>query len=333
VRPMKFIMCFALFIGAMAEVMIRPSDHVMAGAKHDFIRVAGDKEINTDDNPSIHHIKHPGDVPIDANFETNFWGVVDFKPVPKFSIDTHDPVLQDIFISGNVHYGSEQWDHAVWDALVLILQKTSMDHTPVMVDVGANLGYFSLAAAALGAHVIAFEPMSRNARKFAKSIHRNHFEGSVTLFQNIVWDDIPSFRMKLEATSFVNQGNGKTLEAAVGARGLYGVDFVSTVSLSDVLNRGIDVLKINTEGTEGAVIEGAKSLICGYKVSYIIMEFTDIKKRKGKYSALETLTFLHSIGYSISDVTPNAPPLLIPDYLNFPPNLLFTLQGPGAVCS
>ena len=331
-----FLLLVLSAISVQSDIVIRPSDHVLAGANYETRRVAefvheNDIDVKTDRPIKMYHIVHPGDVAIDANFELDHWGVVDFKPVPKFSIDTHDPVLQDTFISGSVHSGKEPWDVYVWNALVSVLTKKDKDY--VVVDVGANLGYFSLAAASLGARVIAFEPMSRNARKLSKSIQKNHFNDAITLFQNAVWDNSPSFPVRLTPTSPSNQGNGQAVEdAVVGAAGLYGIDYVNTVSLSEVVHSDVDVMKIDTEGTEGAVIAGAKGLICDYRVKYILMEFTEIKTRTGRFSAPEMLLFLDSVGYTVSDVVAGSPVLNIADFQSFPPNILFTLEGESAKC-
>jgi FkbM family methyltransferase len=312
---------------ASGRIVIRPSDHVLAGAGYDLREFEHENEIVNDQPVRVYHIMHPGDVAIDPNYESDFWGVVDFKPVPVFSIDTHDPVSQDTFISASVHSGSEPWDVYVWNALVSALTKNSTPgHHPSMVDVGANLGYFSLAAASLGARVVAFEPMSRNARKLSKSIYRNRFEDRITLYQNAVWREGDSMSVRLDETDPSNQGNGRMSAAA--REGQYGIDYVNTVSLSELIHHDVDVIKIDTEGTEDAVIAGAKGLICAYRVKHIVMEFTEVKKRGAK----EMLSFLTTAGYSVSDVTPDAPKLDVADFESFPPNILFTLHGDAAVC-
>ena len=254
---------------------------------------------------------------------------MNFRPVPSYEIDTHDPVSQDIYISGSVHTGAVPWDVFVWDKLAFLLKNATAGRPAVMIDVGANIGYFSLAAAAMGARVIAFEPMSRNARKLSKSIIRNKFHDRITLYQNAVWDEGRSFPLRLEATSITNQGNGQVLlQPHVIDENIekYGVDYVTTIALSDVVHEDIDVMKIDTEGTEGAVIAGAKRLICGFRVKHVILEFTEIRNRDDKYSAENMLRFMDSAGYIVSDITPAAPQLSIPDYMNFPPNLLFSLK-------
>jgi FkbM family methyltransferase len=339
IKMKNLFLFIALFISsALSNIVIRPSDHVLWGTDYElYSRRSADLDTApvqlTPPGSTIHHIIRPSDVPPDPQFDTDFWGSVEFAPVPAFRIDTHDPVSQDIFISGSVHAKQQPWDVFVWDRLVAILSGT-IDRIPVMVDVGANLGYFSLAGASIGAHVIAFEPMSRNARKFSKSIVKNGFESKVTLFQNAVWADVQSVPLRLDATSASNQGNGQIASSSVEATGVYGVDYVNTVSLSHVIREDVDVLKIDTEGTEAVVISGAKRLICNFSVRYILMEFTEVKTKTTDtiFSVTEMLSFLDSAGYTVSDVTPGAPTLSIQDYEQFPPNVLFTLKGSRPTC-
>jgi hypothetical protein len=104
------------------------------------------------------------------------------------------------------------------------------------------------------------------------------------------------------------------------------VDFVNTIALSDVVHQDVDVLKIDTEGTEGAVIAGARELICGYRVRHVIVEFTEIRSRDVKYSAENMLRFMDGAGYAVSDITVDAPPLSVADYMSFPPNLAVTVS-------
>jgi FkbM family methyltransferase len=110
--------------------------------------------------------------------------------------------------------------------------------TPMVVDVGAGLGYFSLVAAALRARVIAFEPNSRNARKFSKSIVKNGFGEYVSLFQNSVGNEGSFSPVSLngQATGF--------------EQGVYGVDYANPVSLSFIVRENVDVLRIYTGGME-----------------------------------------------------------------------------------
>lgn len=47
---------------------------------------------------------------------------------------------------------------------------------PLLVDLGANIGFYTCAASSVGADVVAFEPSPINAMHLLHSVRRNHFE-------------------------------------------------------------------------------------------------------------------------------------------------------------
>ena len=130
---------------------------------------------------AVHSLGHVIQSSNDIVYEgdTDFLGVVDIAPVPRYVIDTHDPMAQDQYISASVHHDKTMpWDSYIWDRIVSL---SKGDKGLLFVDVGANIGYFALAAAALGYNVVAFEPMSRNAKKLAKSMELNVFATIIVL--------------------------------------------------------------------------------------------------------------------------------------------------------
>ena len=193
---------------------------------------------------------------LDPEYAQPFWGEVEFPPVTRFFVNTHDPIKQDVFISGSVHAKQAPWDKFIWDLIVRVSKKPGL-----VVDVGANIGYFSLLAAALGHQVVAFEPMNRNVAKFWSSVETNHFEDKITLFQNAVVSE-KGLRVALESTHHTNQGNGRIV--GVG-------EWVDTVALDDLVHSDVLLLKIDVEGFEGAVLDGARALLSRRKVQFITM--------------------------------------------------------------
>lgn len=272
-------------------------------------------------------------VPVDPGigYKQSFWGQVNFAPVPLFHINTHDPVNQDIYISGSVHGGQQPWDAYIWTFVVSILQSAA--YTSLFVDVGANLGYFSLVAAAMGHRVIAFEPMNRNVAKFQSSVTRNHFEDRVALYQNAVTYHSGGI-VVLAETHHTNQGNGKIQGFSTqsgGRSGVYGRDFVYTVRLDEIVERDVLLMKIDVEGFEGAVLEGATRLICRRVVRFIVVEISHDTRQNRDCPVGQMLRHFVSIGYRISDVIPGAPELSWMDYEHFPPNVLLTLVNTSVV--
>jgi len=72
----------------------------------------------------------------------------------RFRMLTRDP-NKDSYISATILAG-ELWEPFVREPLIQAIKGQSL---PVFIDVGANLGYFTHTALAMGARVISFEPM------------------------------------------------------------------------------------------------------------------------------------------------------------------------------
>ena len=304
--------------------------------------------LKVDNVPRRINVEDGNSILVEPEYQTAFWGSVDFDPVPRFFINTHDPVNQDVYISGSVHHIHQRgpWDPYIWNLFVNTLSKKAGHDKIVVVDVGANLGYFSLLAASMGFKVVSFEPMNRNVAKFLSSIARNHFEDKVILYQNaMTYSSCDSVWMTETHSS--NQGNGKIQRRATSKQGTYGRDYVETIRIDDAIH-DTDVLwmKIDVEGSEGAVLNGAKRLICWNLVLYNTIEFSDDTRHSQDCPAGRMLQLLESIGYAISDVVAEYSDATLSASTSleeFPPNILFRLLntssppghrlGPNSACS
>jgi FkbM family methyltransferase len=206
----------------------------------------------------------------------------------------------------------------------------------VFVDVGANLGYFTLAAASLGYKVIAFEPMSRNAQKLAKSIQRNEqFASRVTLYQNAV-TALSGQPVTLHETHHSNQGNGQIVVSDADIMdGILDHDdnVLHSVTLSEVL-QGVNtfIVKIDVEGHENEVLEGAREWICKNVVKHIIMEISDATKLSSHPSLSTLIDFLTAAGYEMADVAVGSTVLQTHTVDALPPNVIFSLKGNTPTC-
>ena len=63
------------------------------------------------------------------------------------------------------------------------MPESCLDGVQVLVDVGAGMGYFSLAAAARGHSVIAAELATRSLVSFAASMQHSNLSHAITLHQ------------------------------------------------------------------------------------------------------------------------------------------------------
>jgi FkbM family methyltransferase len=280
-------------------------------------------------------ITAPEDVALlEPEYATEHWGRVDFPPVPAYYMDTLDPDLQDTYVSAWVHTGLRPWDEYIWDRVAALSQEQRDSN--VFVDVGANLGYFTLAAASLGYDVVAFEPMSRNARKLSRSILRNNYSEYVLLYQNAVTNASDDTVTLAATDASSNQGNGQITSAAGG-------ESAPTVTLSDLFSQGTHatdahIVKIDTEGMEAAVLLGARHWICSGKVRHIILEFSEATRANAEYPAADMFAFMQRAGYTLFDVALGTEPipydaLTAGVFGHVPPNLLFSLSGETSTCT
>lgn len=133
----------------------------------------------------------------------------------------------------------------------------------VVLDVGANIGYYTVLAAKSKVKVYAFEPESVNYSILSKNIESSGMFNA-HIFQSAVGNS--NKKVKLEKSK-ENYGDHK-IGSAKQNRG----EEVDMVKLDDAVMEKVDVIKIDVQGWEPAVIEGAKKIIKKYR-PVIIMEY------------------------------------------------------------
>ena len=70
----------------------------------------------------------------------------------------------------------------------------------------------------------------------------------------------------------INRSDGR-VEGAASVAGGYGQHYASVVTLDDVIQEDAYIIKIDVEGFEAFVLDGARSLLCGHIVSNLVVEF------------------------------------------------------------
>eukprot|EP00123_Amoebidium_parasiticum_P000500 comp11302_c0_seq1/m.5707 comp11302_c0_seq1/g.5707 ORF comp11302_c0_seq1/g.5707 comp11302_c0_seq1/m.5707 type:complete len:419 (-) comp11302_c0_seq1:33-1289(-) len=203
---------------------------------------------------------------------------------PQFLIATHG-LLPDT-VSWFVH-ATFKWEMDVSNAIFnRLLNDTYMDGK-IFLDIGANVGWYTMIALAKGYNVVAFEPMPQNARLVRLSACLNGWEDRLLLYPFGVSTEERTCEVISDPE---NMGNGNTVcseeeKAAVAAqRGLTGKFVVQSkshyVKLDDYLPPDVPVgfMKIDIEGYEkiGLSNAGAEKL------------FAD-KKRRPPYIASEVI--------------------------------------------
>jgi FkbM family methyltransferase len=135
-----------------------------------------------------------------------------------------------------------------------------------VIDIGANIGYYTLLASSLASTVTAVEPESKNILMLKNNIKVNNFT-NVTVLASAASD------AQGESNLYVS-GISSGMHSLVMEQGTVRVDKVRTITL-DGLDNGLEVgiVKIDTEGNDINVLKGGRNLLTKYKPTLFVEYF------------------------------------------------------------
>ena len=180
-----------------------------------------------------------------------------------------------------------------------------------MLDVGSNMGYFTMQFAKAGWSVLAVEPMAHNRRALQLSLCANPDAATrVRLISSALGSpaDTSDGFCVLRSSTSTNQGNG---QLACGSQAKLclpdeagACERVPLTTLDQLLEgleprpAAIDVMKMDVEGFECAVLAGSSSLFTRYRPSVVLMEG---KYYASKRCALSTAASHNYTVHSLND--------------------------------
>ncbi len=170
----------------------------------------------------------------------------------------------------------------------------------LFVDVGANMGYFSLLWAGCGSgKVVAFEAAPRNIRLFENNVERNGLRDRIALVAKAAGNR--SGTVTFEAGPVEQTGWGG-IAAAESATAIT----VPMVRLDEELpDAKIDVLKIDVEGADTWVLFGCEALLKARKIDTIYFEQQPSRMERLGIGPGEAQHFLEKLGYQCRALSPD----------------------------
>jgi len=151
------------------------------------------------------------------------------------------------------------WRDAVWEEKQTELLLAQLEPGDTFVDVGANLGYYTvLAAKKVGAtgRVFAFEPDPESFALLKRNVARNGLD-QVVLENKAAGATHGTLRLFL---STANRGDHRVYDPG-GGRTSVEVEVVALDAYLAAAGGNVDFAKIDTRGAECAVLEGMKTTI------------------------------------------------------------------------
>jgi FkbM family methyltransferase len=243
-----------------------------------------------------------------------------------FQISVHsesvDGMRFSIFKSG-LYY-----EHIMTDVISSIMKESEEKSVaaPVMLDVGANVGWFSLLAASYGAEVFAFEPNVINMVRFCESqllngwslaqnlesynrIHSylkgvglNHGERLSMFTPDPNNPGAHTFNIQTAKGQFARRGknNAQLQQLEGGELPIVTLDALAKdqgwLSGSRDKSMKITLMKMDIEGAEHAALGGSKKLLCAHIIENILIEFNADLSRAEWISQLK---ILFDCGYKV----------------------------------
>ena len=231
----------------------------------------------------------------------------------EFNIFVYDGTGIGDFVSGNIkHSGS--WEKQDTEQIMNILSKGS---DGVLLDVGANLGWFSLTALHLGHKVIAFEPFISNIELLCASSTELSSAENLRLY-NLGLDyrtrNCELFQKKARNIGDTHSVCDIDSRRQFLEKGYSPLGWMNTSTLDDALTDGlfefadhIDVMKVDVEGFEHAIMDGGNQFFQSkYTPRYIYMELSSSLmgdagglKDRGAHRLAGVLLKLANFGYEL----------------------------------
>jgi len=160
----------------------------------------------------------------------------------------------------------------------------------IVVDVGANIGYYALQEARTCAKVYAIEPEPANYRRLVRNIELNNYQ-NIAAMNLAVGDKIGKIYLK----------SGLISNATRVCRDDEQPDAEVEVETLDSLfpDTRVDFVRMDVEGYEFNVLQGMRNILSKYKPCLFIEVHGRSLKEYG-YSQEQLLEFLADYGYSIT---------------------------------
>ena len=228
---------------------------------------------------------------IDINVKSNG------RLIAQYPFFTHDPT-QDVWVSGVMHRD------ATWEVSETAIFMDAIKDAKCIVDAGANIGWYSVLAGHVNPNAVihSFEPFSQNFSLLERNVSSAPNLSRIHLNRKALSNKTGSMQLTLTDTTnfgdFQLSPNGVERETPVS-------EIVETITLDDYLQgQNVDVLKIDTQGSEHFIFEGFQnSFSAQTKKPVIFVEYWPLQLCKNGVDLNHF--FKHLEGYDVYAISRN----------------------------
>ena len=225
-----------------------------------------------------------------------------------------DPVFRlesfkgDFAVDPRSHNFSRLLMDGVYEPELLEIVTPYVDETKDAIDVGANVGFYSvwLAKTLKGGRVLAVEPTKNALEKLHRNLEMNEVGDRVEVFEGVVSDE--------PGTTQVNTIPGKEEYTSLGEinhPSVKGIETQTQEVKSETLESLVEsrrlqpgFLKVDVEGAEHLVFRGSLPVLERHR-PVILSELSDELLRKNGSSSAEVIQLIRNCDYEV--INPNDP--------------------------
>jgi len=184
----------------------------------------------------------------------------------------------------------------------------------IFLDVGANIGQYSVLAAAMGHIVFAIEPIPEQVDMIQRTAKLNGFQDRTHTFRNGVSDYYSQVHINIHKTnkggSTIDRINSSLDETIADSR-FYDRVAIDLITIDDLLpiidstypDLEIVFWKADIEGYEPRMFRGAPNFLSTKKPSFILFEFLGKSFVRTQCDFTELLPAFKKLGYNVCTLT------------------------------
>ena len=192
--------------------------------------------------------------------------------------------------------GPESMELGVFEPQETIIFEKAVNCFDLVVNIGANTGYYALKALAKGVDVCAFEPNYLNTKILLRNVMGNDFESDFHLIP-IALGDFPGILPLYGVSTGASLVNGWAGQTHVN---LVAVNTFDNVASNIIADKSCFVI-MDIEGAELNCLKGSKSLLSGVKKNVFFIEIS-VGEHQPEGIAInpnlrETFSLFFSYGY------------------------------------
>lgn len=189
----------------------------------------------------------------------------------------------------------------IWEPLETKLFAREIQPGDVVIDVGANIGYYTLLAARrVGptGHVYAFEPEPEAFALLQRNVQLNGYD-NVTPVPKALGRENGRLQLYLAKK---NRGDHRVYDPT-GRRPSIDVDVITLDAyLVEQSVERVDFLKVDTQGAECSILDGARHTIAKHPEMAVVMELTPHSLAELGDDPRGCLERLQAAGYALHDI-------------------------------